>query len=102
MNILFNLVLSVVEAGLVLSCIDGIGRLVGIDAIFIGELLALATLSALVLNIEFIITGVSILGNDYLVEQADVVERTFAELLISVGFFLIGRIIDPTANFLDV
>jgi F-type H+-transporting ATPase subunit alpha len=89
------------EAGLVLSCIDGIGRIVGLDSIFIGELLALAALSALVLNIEFIVTGVSILGNDYLVEQADIVERTFAELLINVGFFLIGRIIDPTANFLD-
>ncbi len=55
----------------------------------------------LALNLEFIITGLTVLGNDRLVEQGDIAERSFAEILIEVGFFLVGRIIDPTANFLD-
>jgi F0F1-type ATP synthase alpha subunit len=74
---------------------------IGIDATFIGELLILTIVRALSLNLEFLITGLTVLGNDRQVEQGDIAERTFAELLIEVGFFLVGRIIDPAANFLD-
>ena len=84
-----------------ISTIDGVGRVVGIDFCFIGELLLLSVMRGLALNLEFIITGLTVLGNDRLVEQGDIAERSFAELLIEVGFFLVGRIIDPTANFLD-
>lgn len=84
-----------------ISTIDGVGRVVGIDYCFIGELLLLSVMRGLALNLEFIITGLTVLGNDRLVEQGDIAERSFAELLIEVGFFLVGRIIDPTANFLD-
>jgi F0F1-type ATP synthase alpha subunit len=87
--------------GLVLTTIDGVGRVVGIDYCFVGELLLLSVMRGLALNLEFIITGLTVLGNDRLVEQGDIAERSFAELLIEVGFFLVGRIIDPTANFLD-
>jgi F0F1-type ATP synthase alpha subunit len=89
------------EVGLVLSCIDGVSRVVALDHTSIGELLVLTAVKAVTLNLEYIITGLSILGNDRAVEQADIAERTYAELLIQVGFFLIGRIIDPAANFLD-
>lgn len=84
-----------------ISTIDGVGRVVGIDSCFIGELLLLSVMRGLALNLEFIITGLTVLGNDRLVEQGDIAERSFAEILIEVGFFLVGRIIDPTANFLD-
>jgi F0F1-type ATP synthase alpha subunit len=90
-----------VEIGLVLSTIDGVARVVSLDHSFIGELIILTGVRALTLNLEFVITGLSILGNDRNVEQGDVAERTYAELLIEVGFFLVGRIIDPAANFLD-
>jgi F0F1-type ATP synthase alpha subunit len=89
------------EVGLVLSCIDGVARVIALDHTFVGELLVLTAVKAVTLNLEYIITGLSVLGNDRHVEQADVAERTFAELLIQVGFFLVGRIIDPAANFLD-
>lgn len=75
--------------------------MIGLDATFIGELLILTIVRALSLNLEFLITGLTVLGNDRQVEQGDIAERTFAELLIEVGFFLVGRIIDPAANFLD-
>jgi F0F1-type ATP synthase alpha subunit len=89
------------EVGLVLTTIDGVSRVIALDHTFIGELLLLANVRAITLNLELIITGLSVLGNDREVEQGDIAERTYAELLIEVGFFLIGRIIDPAANFLD-
>jgi len=90
------------EVGLILTTIDGVARVVALDLTFIGELLLLTIVKALTLNLELIITGLSVLGNDRDVEQGDLAERTYTELLIQVGFFLIGRIIDPAANFLDM
>ena len=89
------------EVGLTITTIDGVSRVVGLDYTFIGELLILTVVRALALNLEFIITGLTVLGNDRQVEQGDIVERTYAELVIEIGFFLVGRIIDPVANFVD-
>jgi F0F1-type ATP synthase alpha subunit len=85
----------------VLTTVDGVARVLSLDAAFIGELMILSILKALALNLEFFISGLTILGNDRQVEQGDIAERSFMEILIQVGFFLIGRIIDPAANFLD-
>lgn len=82
--------------------IDGVARVISLDHTFIGELLLLTTVRAITLNLELIITGLSVLGNDRNVEQADLAERTYVELVIEVGFFLMGRIIDPASNFLDL
>lgn len=90
------------EVGIILSLKDGVARVVALDHTFIGELLLLSNVKALTLNLEYIISGLSILGNDRDVEQGDIAERTYAELLISVGFFLLGRILDPVGNFLDL
>lgn len=90
------------EVGIVLSVKDGVARVVALDHTFIGELVLLSTVKALTINLEYIISGLAILGNDRDVEQGDIAERTYAELLISVGFYLIGRIIDPAGNFLDL
>lgn len=84
-----------------MDTIDGVSKVIGIDNIFVGELLVLAIIRGLAMNIELVITGLTVLGNDRQVEQGDMVERTFAELLIAVGFYLVGRILDPAGNFLD-
>lgn len=89
------------EVGIVLTIIDGVARVIALDHSFIGELLNVTTTKALTLNLENAVTGLSILGNDRNIVQGDIAERTFAELLIEVGFFLVGRIIDPAANYLD-
>jgi len=89
------------EIGIVFSIIDGVARVVSLEHTFIGELLIIAALKAMALNLEESITALTILGNDRNVLQGDLAERTFAELLIEVGFYLIGRVIDPAANFLD-
>src|SRR5437764_563354 len=101
-KILFLVKLIVnIEVGLILSIIDGVARVIALDHTFIGELLILSQVRAVTLNLEFIISGLTVLGNDREVEQGDVAERTFTELLIEVGFFLVGRIIDPAGNYLD-
>lgn len=89
------------EAGVIITTIDGVSRVIGLDTSFVGELLILTVVRALSLNLEFLITGLTVLGNDRLVEQGDIAERSFAELLIEVGFYFVGRIIDPIAQFLD-
>jgi F0F1-type ATP synthase alpha subunit len=89
------------EVGLVLDTVDGVSRVVGLDEIFVGELLVLSIVRALAMNLELLMTGLTVLGSDRQVEQADIVERSFAELLIEIGFYLLGRVLDPVANFLD-
>jgi F0F1-type ATP synthase alpha subunit len=90
------------EVGLVLTMIDGVSRVTSLENSFIGELITLLRVRAVTLNLELLITGLSVLGNDRDVEQGDIAERSLAELLIAVGFFLIGRIVDSAANFLDL
>ena len=89
------------EIGIVFSIIDGVARVVAIEHTFIGELIVIASIKAMALNLEDSLTALTILGNDRNVLQGDLAERTFAELLIEVGFYLVGRVIDPAANFLD-
>ena len=89
------------EIGLVLTIIDGVARAILLEYTFIGELVKLTNVSAVTLNLEIYISGLTVLGNDRNVEQGDVVERTFAELLICVGFHLLGRIIDAAGYYLD-
>jgi F0F1-type ATP synthase alpha subunit len=88
------------ELGFVLGVADGVVRIGNLPA-FIGELLNFDYVRGLALNLENVISSISLLGNDRVVEQGDLVERTFAELLIEIGFFLIGRIIDSAGNYLD-
>jgi F-type H+/Na+-transporting ATPase subunit alpha len=90
------------EIGLVVSIIDGVARAISLDFTFIGELIRIKSVSAVTINLEFLISGLSVLGNDREVLQGDIAERSFAELVIEVGFFIVGRIIDPIANFLDL
>ena len=89
------------DIGIVFSIMDGVARVVAIEHTFIGELVVIAALKAMALNLEESLTALTILGNDRNVLQGDLAERTWAELLIEVGFYLVGRIIDPAANFLD-
>jgi F0F1-type ATP synthase alpha subunit len=89
------------QLGLILNLIDGVARVASLDASFIGELILLTLFKALTLNLEYFITGLTVLGNDRAVEQGDIAERSFMELLVEIGFFLVGRVIDPAANFLD-
>ncbi len=89
------------EVGITLAVVDGVAKVLGVDLAFIGELLTIGTIKAMALNIENSVSALTVIGNDRDVLQGDIVERSFAELLIKVGFFIVGRVIDPIANFLD-
>lgn len=90
------------ELGLTLFNKDGIARLIGLDELFQAELVVLyAPLKGLTLNLSEISSDIAILGNDKEVEEGELVERLFLELVISVGFHLIGGIIDAIGNFIN-
>jgi F0F1-type ATP synthase alpha subunit len=89
------------DLGIVSTIIDGVARLLALELVFLGELILFSLFKAMTINLEYFITGVTVLGNDRAVEQGDIAERSFTELLVEIGFFLIGRVIDPAANFLD-
>src|SRR5690349_19393885 len=91
------------ELGSTLAVIDGVARAIKIKKTFIIELALLDCLIlGLVITLSKGTTSVTVIGNDRFVEQGDLVERTFAELIILVGFSLLGRVIDPLGNFLDI
>jgi F0F1-type ATP synthase alpha subunit len=56
---------------------------------------------SIILTMQDGVTSLTVMGNDRSVEQGDLVERTFSELIICVGFSILGRVIDPLGNFLD-
>jgi len=87
---------------MILSMIDGVARVVGGELTFIGELFRMAFMRAVTLNLEVSMSGLSVIGTDRGVDQSDIAERTYAELLVAVGFFLLGRILDPIGNFIDL
>lgn len=89
------------EVGISLTAIDGVVRVTSLDLTFIGEQVLLTIIRALTLNLELLISGLVALGNDRNTIEGDITERLFIEVIISVGFSMIGRIIDPVANFID-
>jgi F0F1-type ATP synthase alpha subunit len=88
------------EVGLILSLVDGIVHTTDVD-MFYNELLTVGGLIALVLNLHALLIGCVLLGRDDLINQGDFVERIFIELTLDVGFWLVGRVVDPFCKFLD-
>lgn len=90
------------EIGLVMSVIDGIARLIGLETIFNGEVVEFDSgVYGIILNLESTAASAAIFSFDDMIQQDDVVERSFTELFIKVSFDLVGRVIDPAGNFLD-
>jgi len=61
----------------------------------------LAPLKGLTLNLSEITSDIAILGNDKDVEEGELAERLFMELVISVGFQLVGTVIDAIGNYIN-
>ena len=81
---------------------DGIARLIGLEELFQAKLVTLlAPLKGMTLNLSEITSDIAILGNDKDVEEGELAERLFMELVISVGFHLVGCIIDAIGNFIN-
>lgn len=90
------------EFGVILINADGVSRVSGLETAFIGELVTMDIVKAMVLNLESYEIAISIFGDETQVSEGDLVERFFNEILIEVGYWLVSRVVDPAGNFLDV
>jgi F0F1-type ATP synthase alpha subunit len=88
------------SVGIVAGLIDGIANIVGTD-LFANELLVIGETYGTGINLSMLLIKATIFGRDEQILEGDLVEREFIELTLKVGFWLIGRVIDPTAKFLD-
>jgi len=88
--------------GYVLSVGDGIARVYGLYTVQSGELVKFTNgLLGMALNLERENVGVVIFGNDRLIKQGDIVNRTGNIIDVPVGPALLGRVVDPLGNPVD-
>jgi F-type H+-transporting ATPase subunit alpha len=88
--------------GYVLSVGDGIARVYGLYTVQSGELVKFTNgLLGMALNLERENVGVVIFGNDRLIKQGDIVERTGNIIDVPVGPALLGRVVDALGNPVD-
>jgi proton translocating ATP synthase F1 alpha subunit len=86
----------------VLSVGDGIARVQGLSEVKAGELVEFSSgVLGMALNLENDNVGVVIFGNDRLVSEEDEVKGTSSIIDISVGFGLLGRVVDALGVPID-
>ena len=90
------------EIGTVISVGDGIARVHGLDSVMYNELLEFPRgVFGIALNLEEDSVGVVLLGESYLVKEADLVKRTHRIMEVPSGPALIGRVVNPLGLPLD-
>jgi proton translocating ATP synthase F1 alpha subunit len=91
------------EIGRVLSIGDGIARVYGLGGIQAGEMCEFPNsgIKGMALNLEDDNVGVVIFGNDRLIQEGDIVERTNFIVDVPVGKELLGRVVDGLGVAID-
>jgi len=91
------------EIGRVLSIGDGIARIYGLGGIQAGEMCEFPNsgIKGMALNLEDDNVGVVIFGNDRLIQEGDIVERTNFIVDVPVGKELLGRVVDGLGVAID-
>merc|ERR1719162_2132989 len=90
------------ETGRVLSVGDGIARVYGLANVQAEEMVEFSSgLQGMALNLEPDNVGIVIFGNDKLIREGDVVERTGAIVDVPTGDELLGRVVDALGNPID-
>jgi F-type H+-transporting ATPase subunit alpha len=91
------------EIGRVLSIGDGIARIYGLGGIQAGEMCLFphSNIKGMALNLEDDNVGVVIFGNDRLIQEGDIVERTNFIVDVPVGKELLGRVVDGLGVAID-
>ena len=91
--------------GVILSCGDGIAKIYGLFGVAAGEFVfvmtSFGTLRAMVLNLEHQRVGAVIFGNDRDVYAGGIVYRTYSIASLTVGTFLLGRVVDALGIPID-
>lgn len=89
--------------GRVLSVADGIANVYGLSQAILGELVELPNdVKGLVFNLEQYSVGVILFGRTELIKEGDYVRATKKIFEVPVGDALLGRVIDPLGNPLDL
>ena len=90
------------EIGIVITVVDGIALVSGLDNVMLGELLQFSNnIQGMALNLEEDSVGVVIMGDSSNVKEDDIVKRTKKVISIPVGDQLIGRVINVLGEPLD-
>ncbi|MBN1384623.1 MAG: F0F1 ATP synthase subunit alpha [Elusimicrobia bacterium] len=95
---------SIEETGNIISVVDGIAKIHGLQNAFVYELIEFPNqILGMVLNLglEEYEVGCILFGSETSLKQGDLVKRTNQIMQVPVGEELIGRIIDPLGRVLD-
>ena len=93
---------EVAEVGRVLSVVDGIARVYGLDNVQAGEMVEFpGGIQGMALNLEADNVGVVIFGSDRDIKEGDTVKRTNSIVDVPVGNELLGRVVDGLGNPID-
>jgi F-type H+-transporting ATPase subunit alpha len=94
------------DIGIVVSVSDGIVNIRGLTNVCYGEMITFCNSEnksiGLVLNLEVGRVGAVILGFDSSIFPGDYVCRNFALMNVPTGDFLLGRVVDPLGNPIDL
>ena len=90
------------DVGTVISVGDGIANVYGLDKAMLGELLLFPNeVYGMVMNLESDSVGVVLLGNDSLVKEGDLVNRTKMVMEVPVGKEMLGRVVNSLGQPID-
>lgn len=98
----YNKKIKTEEIGIVITVVDGIALVSGLDNVMLGELLQFPNnIQGMALNLEEDSVGVVIMGDSSNIKEDDIVKRTKKVISTPVGDQLIGRVINVLGEPLD-
>ena len=90
------------DVGTVISVGDGIANVYGLEKAMLGELLLFPNnVYGMIMNLESDSVGVVLLGNDSLVKEGDLVNRTKMVMEVPVGENMLGRVVNSLGQPID-
>jgi F-type H+-transporting ATPase subunit alpha len=94
--------LDVSETGTVLAVGDGVAKIYGLDKVMAGELVDFGNnVSGMVLNLEELAVGATILGDETKIKEGSIVKRTGKIVQVPVGKELLGRVVNALGQPVD-
>jgi F-type H+/Na+-transporting ATPase subunit alpha len=94
--------LDISETGTVLAVGDGVAKIYGLDNVMAGELIDFGNgVSGMVLNLEEMSVGATILGDETLIREGSTVKRTGKIVQVPVGEELLGRVVNALGQPID-
>ena len=94
--------LDVSETGTVLAVGDGVAKIYGLDKVMAGELVDFGNnVSGMVLNLEELAVGATILGDETKIKEGSIVKRTGKIVQVPVGKELLGRVVNALGQPID-